>query len=268
MAAIRQSVLAVICLALLDVVTVAADPPRPPQPPLTNAALAEWNDEQNAIYELQDNEFLHEAAAREFGAKVAAWQGADALLNMQVAQVTKEAVICNPLIAGRMTIRNEQEPAAAVQERGLNSIALRIGDVVPLEVARGLRARDTLVVRGDVATVNGQSGRIAELAIGKAQAIAVVSRSYASDGSETQFARASRNNEHLIPTPRYPADALAAGVDGRAVVHVANEKLTLASSAGNSLLDAAAMQAMQRHGSRSWQQFPGEHQFTFRILGR
>jgi hypothetical protein len=268
MAAIRESVLAAICLTLLNVVAAAAEPPRPPQPPLTNAALAEWNDEQSAIHDLQDNDFLHEAAVADFSAKVAAWQGADALLNMQVARVTKEAVICNPLIAGRMTIRNEQEPAAAVQERGLNNIALRVGDVVPLEVARGLRAHDTLVVRGGVASVNGQLGLVGDLAIAKAQAIAVVSRSYASDASETQYARDSRNRAELMPTPRYPAGALAAGADGRAVFQVADAKLTLTSSAGNSLLDDAAMQAMQRHGSRSWQQFPGEHQFTFRILGR
>ncbi len=267
MAAIRLSVVAILSFAFAAPAAVAADPPRPPQPPLVNASLAEWRDELNAVYYLRDNEFLHEAAADEFRAKLAAWQGADALLDVEVVRVTKEAVICNPLPAGRVTVRNQREPAAdAPQELGPGGIALRIADVVPLEVARGLRHRDTLVVRGVVASCQYQPGRSLELVIDSGRAVALVSRSYSGDSPE--FRARGVNIDQLLPTPRYPADALAAGVNGQAVVQVAGEKITLSASAGNTLLDDAALQAMQRLGRRNTQQFPGEHQFTFRILER
>ena len=123
--------LAYVCLTAFPALAAAA----PPQPALTNATLADWNSERFAIQALGDNAFLQEESRQEFGRQLTAWQHAPVLLQVQVSQVTKEAVLCAPPESfRRIAISNAQEPPAPI-ESPQGGLTLRIGDVVPLQVA-------------------------------------------------------------------------------------------------------------------------------------
>jgi hypothetical protein len=250
-------------LATFPLIGVAADPPRAPQPPFTNATAQEWLDDLVAVGSLRDNAFLYEEAAQDLSHRLAAWRGAEVTLNLKVVKVTKEAVICDSLQFGRIAVRNEQEPASSPppQQSLGNTVALRIGDVVPLDLARRLRAGDMLVLDGVVAASDYQPGRAMELIVGRGRPSALVSRSYTGDSGEIN------NLDQYVDTPHYPPEALNAQAGGLAVVTVAPKKMVLATSAGNSLLDDAVMKAMQRIENNK-HLFPGEHRFHFTILQR
>jgi hypothetical protein len=268
MSAFRQSVAVILSCLLLARAASAQDQPGPPQPPLTNATLEEWREELSELYGLRDNEFLYEEASLDFSRRVAPWEGAEAVLNLEVTQVTKEAVICESLRTGLVTIRSGQEPVVPRRDSSAVAIGLRVGDVIPLEVARRLREGDQIAVRGVVAASEYQPTGPLKLAIAKARAVAVVARTYSRGGGEfTAIASAGPavNYKQLLKTPVYPAAAVSVGADGEAVVTVADQKLSLAKSAGNPWLDEAVMQAMQRLRNNT-HMFPGEHRFTFTIL--
>jgi hypothetical protein len=254
---------AVFCLATLPLVGTAADPPRAPQPPFTNATAQEWLAELIAVGNLRDNAFLYEEAAQDLSRRLAAWQGAEVTLNLKVVKVTKEAVICDSLQFGRIAVRNEQEPPVPPPPQGPigNNTALRIGDVVPLELARRLRAGDMLVLDGIVAASDYQPGRAMELIVGRGRPSAVVSRSYTGGRGDLN------NLDQYVETPHYPPEALNARAGGLAIVTVAPKKMVLATSAGNSMLDDAVMKAMRRIEDNK-HLFPGEHRFHFTILQR
>jgi TonB family protein len=268
MSAFRFVVASIIVLAVLALRPVSA---APPQPPLTNDTLADWREEAIRLGELEDNAFLYEEAAGEFGRHIAAWQGADVVLSLEVERVTKEAVECKPLF-GALVIRNEQPPVAAeetplararAQRRFPPSVTLRIADVIPLETARNLRQRDMLVVQGLATTTGFQPGTPIFLEVTKARAVATVTREHS--GPRVAFRPAAL--EELRPPP-YPAAALMAGVDGQAVVTVARGgELSLARSSGNHLLDEAVLRVMQPARFQG-SEFLGEHRFTFAILRR
>jgi hypothetical protein len=184
-------------------------------------------------------------------------------LNLKVVKVTKEAVICDSLQFGRIAVRNEQEPPVPPPPQGPigNNTALRIGDVVPLELARRLRAGDMLVLDGIVAASDYQPGRAMELIVGRGRPSAVVSRSYTGGRGDLN------NLDQYVETPHYPPEALNARAGGLAIVTVAPKKMVLATSAGNSMLDDAVMKAMRRIEDNK-HLFPGEHRFHFTILQR
>jgi hypothetical protein len=253
----------------MPIAALAADPPGPPQPPLTNDTLADWGAEYSWFHDLEDNAFLYEEAASEFGRHVAAWQGADVVLSLEVERITKEAVECKRLF-GALVVRNEQPPAAPAERlpgrgRGGASpaeVTLRIGDVIPLEAARNLRKGDMLVVQGLAATTVFQPGKAIALEVSKARAVATVTREH----SRPRIGYYSPVSENLRPPP-YPTAALMAGEDGQAIVKVARGgELSLARSSGNPLLDDAVLKVMQpiRFDGSS----VGEYRFTFAILQR
>ena len=263
MSAFRSLLAAVLYFGTFHLIAVAAGPPRAPQPPFTNATAQEWLHDLVTVGSLRDNAFLYEEATQDLGRRLAAWQGAEVTLNLKVVKVTKEAVLCEALQFGQTAVRNEREPAAApLPQTSLgNTIALRIGDVAPLDLARRLRSGDTLVLQGVVAEIHYEPRRPLELVIGRGQPTAVVFRSYTGDRGDLN------NLDQYVQTPHYPPDALNAHAGGLAIVKVAPEKMTLATSAGNPLLDAAVMHAMKRIEDNT-HLFPGEHRFTFTILQR
>jgi hypothetical protein len=270
MSALRLPAAAAAILLIAPLFAVAADPPGPPQPPLTNATVAEWYEEYNTLDGLQDNTFLYDDAAGELRRKVAAWQGADVVLSLEVQRVTKEAVECGRP-ATRSTFRNEQEPAVASEDQSSRSnrssrVALRIGDIVPLELARRLRQSDVVVVKGVVEACGFEPGEAIMLAVAQSQIVATVSCSTPRTlpGLPEPYSESFRRQ---LRTPHYPTEALAGGAAGQAVVKVGDGKVTLSRSAGNAVLDNAVMSAfdqIRRQGSA----FQGEHQFTFTILRR
>lgn len=246
------------CFVLASGISIAEDPPRPPQPPFTGETLREWRDDLVALNDLGDNAFLFEEAASDLNRRLLAWQGADVILSLRVAGVTKELVNCQASYVGQVTVRNQQPPAASRQSPD-GPAALRIGDVVSLDVARTLRGGDTVVVNGTVATSNYEPGRGIRLAIERSGVVAVVSRSFAGTRS-----RNGQLND-FIPVPDYPLEALAAGADGEAVVKVGQNKVSLTSGTGNPRLDETVLNAMKRLENNT-QLFPGEHRFAFTIL--
>jgi hypothetical protein len=154
----------------------------PPQPALTNATLAKWNAERIAIRALEDNAFLQEESRQEFSRQLAAWQHAPVLLHVQVSQVTKKAVLCAPPVGFRgISVSHARESPARIEGPDVG-LTLRIGDVVPLDVARRLRAGDQLVLRGQVESCGYQSeaGGL-HLAVGKGEVTAVVARTFEKD---------------------------------------------------------------------------------------
>jgi hypothetical protein len=263
MSAYRTLLAAALYLATVPLIAVAAEPPRAPQPPFTNATAQEWLDELVAVGSLRDNAFLYEEAAQDLSRRLAAWQGAEVTLNLKVVQITKEAVVCDSPQFGRIAVRNTQEPPAppSPQTPTGNNTALRIGDVVPLDLARRLRAGDMLVLGGIVSAIDYRPARPLELIIARGRPAAVVSRSYTPDRGDLN------NLDHYVQTPHYPPEALNAQAGGLAIVTVAPKKMVLATSAGNSLLDDAVMKAMRRIEDNK-HLFPGEHRFHFTILQR
>ena len=165
-----------------------------------------------------------------------AWQGADVVLSLRVVSVTKEQVNCQASYVGQVTVRNQQPPVVSRRPSDLGQVALRIGDVVPLDVARTLRGGDTVVVNGTVATSSYvEQGRGIQLAIERSAVVAVVSRTF------TGTRARSERGDDLMLVPDYPIEALVAGADGVAVVKVAQNKVALTSGTGNPLLDEAVL---------------------------
>ena len=74
MSALRLSAIVLLSQALSADAALAADPPRPPQPPLTDATLHEWSAELQSLHALRDNEFLFDEKAAAFENQVAACQ--------------------------------------------------------------------------------------------------------------------------------------------------------------------------------------------------
>jgi TonB family protein len=112
------------------------------------------------------------------------------------------------------------------------------------------------------------------LAIGKGEVAAVVARTFDNDPRKlTPYTLATFDEtrrerfQALLPTPRYPAEALAGGISGQAIVTVQAENVRLAQSAGNERLDEAALRATQLLGGNR-HLFQGEHRFNFEILER
>jgi hypothetical protein len=223
--------------------------------------LREWRDDLTALSNLRDNAFLFEEAASDLNRRLLAWKGADVKLSLRVVSVTKEQVSCQASYVGQVTVRNQQQPIVSRQPPSdLGQVALRIGDVVPLDVARALRGGDTVVVNGTVATSNYEpGGRGIQLAIERSGVVAVVSRRFA--GTRARNAR----GDDLMPVPDYPIEALVAGAAGVAVVAVEDNKVALASGTGNPVLDHAVLTTMKRMEDNT-HLFIGEHRFAFTIL--
>lgn len=254
-------------LAIFPSAVIAA----PPQPPLTNATIAEIREWQDSLWELQDNAFLLEDRLREFDRHLAAWKDATAVLDLEVVKVTKDGVLCRGFPTGGVSIRNAQAPLPVPESSGNGGFVLRIGDVVPLDVARRLRAGDQLVVRGTVATSRFRDRGGVELVVGDAKTVAVVGRVFepkrADLASAPPYGISDEQRRQLMAVPSYPANALASGAAGEAVFTVLGDKVAVTQSAGNSALDEVAQQAMQRLG-RNRELFQGNHRFRFDILAR
>jgi hypothetical protein len=260
MPALSRVLAPIICITVLSPLAQAA----PPQPPLTNATLSDWRDERTVIWSLQDNAFLHDEAAQVLSAQVAVWNGGDVVLNLDVAKVTKEAVICRYRIDyGTITIRNQQPAAATTRVETQANLSLRIGDVVPLEVARRLRMGDVVVVKGVVTKCNYPPGGEVNLEIGEARIVALVSLFWTNEYERTYRSHFG----DVSVTPHFPSEALAAGEEGEVVFEVVEWNSKLDSSSGNASLDAAVASKMQSNsgGGRPRQ---GRHRFKFEILSR
>jgi hypothetical protein len=255
----RCSALAVF-LAIASCIALADETPRPPQPPLTRETLREWRDDLTALSNLRDNAFLYEEAASDLNRRLLAWQGADVVLSLRVASVTQEQVICHAPSVSQVTVQNQQQPLASRQPSDQGQVALRIGDVVPLDVARTLREGDTVVVDGKVVTSNFVLRGGLRLSIEHSGVVAVVSRSFAGNRTRGQL-------NDFIPVPDYPIEALVSGADGEAVVKVAQDKVSLTRGTGNFRLDETVLNSMKRLENNT-HLFPGEHRFRFEILAR
>jgi hypothetical protein len=224
---------------------------------------------QDELWELQDNAFLLEDGLRDFDRHLAAWKGATALLDLEVVKVTKDGVLCNRFSTGGLSIRNAQAPLSLPEGSG-SGMMLRIGDVVPLDVARRLRSGDQLVVRGIVTTSRLLDRGGVELVVGDAKTAAVVGRVFEprrGDLATMPYGIPDQQRRQLMAVPRYPADALASGAAGEAIFTVLGDKVAVTQSAGHGELDEVAQQAMQRLG-RSREAFQGNHRFRFDIIER
>jgi hypothetical protein len=188
------------------------------------------------------------------------------MLNLEVYHVSKEAVFCTyRLDLGRITIRNEQAPQETQtsfgrQDRAL--LSLRIGDIVPLDVARRLRSRDALVVQGVVSNM-AYSPDTVTTEIGSGKAVGLVSRSLIDEQGRIV---AVSNDE--VPTPSYPLEALAAGEEGVVVANNAGRDVQLVSSSGKAGLDAAVTDALKQRRLRGLPFFTGQHRVQFEVLKR
>lgn len=250
-------------LGLLLARLVAAETPRPPQPPLTNATLDEFRDARNRVFHLQDNAFLYEIAGQEVAAQIEAWAGADVLLNLVVHQVTKESVWCRVSHAhGALAVRNKL-PSANVKrsDPSYYLIPLAIGDVVPLDVAQRLRAGNVLVVSGKVDMI-ASDGSTMQLEVGQARIAALVSREFTDDQGRTW----NMGNEPDLRTPHYPAEAVVAKSSGTIEVLATNRKIEVISGTGSQQLDDAVKQALATTSAGA--RFPGKHRFAFELLSQ
>jgi hypothetical protein len=250
-----------VVLGALLVRMAAAESPRPPQPPLTNATLDELRDARYRVRNLQDNAFLYEIAAQELSTQVESWAGADALLNLTVDHVTKEAVHCRVSNAlGVIAVVNEQ-PSPDVKRRDSSDylMPLAIGDVISLDVARRLRAGNVLVVRGKVDQIVSD-GRTLNLIVSRSQAAALVSREFTDDQGRTW----NMGNEPDLRTPHYPAEAIVAKSSGTIEVLATNRKIEVISGTGSQRLDDAVKQALATTSAGA--RFPGKHRVAFELL--